>query len=104
MEKESNISQQVADTMSVLQRIEKVEANSYLFEKTLYRMQQQKQPVSSRSLILKRSFAVVMVLLIVNVFSFVYLSKKMNTTITTKADVAKEIVNDYRLNETSNNY
>ena len=103
MEKESKISKEAADTMSVLQRISKVDENPFLYEKTLNRMQRIKEPVMGRSFILKRSLAVVMVLFIVNVFSFIYLSKRMNAS-TSKADVAKELINEYKLDESSNNY
>jgi hypothetical protein len=103
MNKESNINKQVAETMDVLNRIGKVDENPFLFEKTLNRMQQRKEPVMGRSMVLKRSFAVVMMLLVVNVFSFIYLAKRINEG-TSKPDAAKELINEYKLDESLNNY
>lgn len=103
MKKENNINKQVAETMDVLERINEVEVNPFLYEKTLNKMQQTKETVFKGSLLLRRSFVAVMILFVINTFSFVYLSK--STTIKeTKTSAAKELISVYNLDESSNNY
>ncbi len=103
MKKEKNISDEVDATLEVLQRISQVEPNAFLYEKTMNRMQTVKEPMLGRSLFFRQSLAVVLVLLVVNAFTFVYLSKNMGSN-ETKASRNYDLVSDYRLDESQNNY
>jgi hypothetical protein len=102
MAKENTIKEQIEETMKILQRIEKAEANPFLYEKILNRMQQRKGSLPGRYFIAKRSLAIIAIMLLINVLSFAYFMKDSGRK-EIKGSAARELINEYNLDESSSN-
>jgi hypothetical protein len=100
-EKQRNIEEEIDLTLESFNGIKPVEANPYIFEKVMNRMQNQKR----NNYYPKLKYALVISLLIlINLFTFIYFSKGSNESATSSDDIKDTFKKEYSLTISTYNY